>query len=70
MQRLETRFHFRHADRLVHILEIFKDRAFRTDGNILKQSNPLMVMVLLQDLLIKIRRTFKSLSLRIDFVEE
>ena len=36
LQRLETRLHFKHADRLVHILEIFKDRAFRTDGNILK----------------------------------
>ena len=36
LKRLMKRFHYKHADRLVHIFEIVKDRGFRPDGNILR----------------------------------
>ena len=56
LQRLQPRFHFRHADQLVKILETAKTDAFRPDGgNILRQSNPLMWLVLVTDILTKMR---------------
>lgn len=70
LQRLQPRFHFRHADRFVQIIETAKSDAFQPDGNILRQSNPLMWLVLTIDLLMKLRRQFRSLALRINFVSE
>ena len=55
LQRLQPRFHFRHADQLVHLLEYAKSEAFKPDGNMLRFSNPLMWLVLTTDILMKMR---------------
>ena len=55
LQRLQPRFHFRHADQLVHILEIAKTEDLKPEGNVLRQSNPLMWLVLTTDILMKMR---------------
>ena len=36
LQRLQPRFHFRHADQLVHILEIAKTEDLKPEGNVLR----------------------------------
>ena len=52
LQRLQPRFHFKHADQLVQILETAKSEAFKPIvGFILRQSNPLMWQVLTIDIL-------------------
>ena len=44
--------------------------AFKADGLILKQSNPLMLVVLVTYLMQKMREQFRSLNVRIDFVND
>lgn len=70
LQRLQPRFHFRHADQLVQILETAKSEAFKPEGNILRSSNPLMWLVLTTDILMKLKDQFRSLTLRVNFVNE
>ena len=55
---------------MVAILEQFINSAFKVDGIILKQSNPLMLVVLVTYLMHKIRKQFRSLNVRIDFVND
>ena len=61
---------FRHADGLVEIFEYENRKAFHLDGFVLKNTNPLMIMVLATDILTKIKKRFRSLSLRIEFISE
>lgn len=43
--------HFRHADDFVELLEEEKRKAFHLDGFVLGNTNPLMVMVILTEIL-------------------
>ena len=70
LQQLMPRFQFKHADRLVYILEIVKNQHLKSDGNIIKHSNPIMNLVIMIDLMQKMREQFSSLALRIDFINE
>ena len=70
LQGLQPSFHFRHADELVEVLEEQKRKAFTLDGFVIGNTNPLMVMVILTDILNKIKKQFRSLALRIDFIND
>lgn len=70
IQRLQYYMHFRHADDFVELLEEEKRKAFHLDGFVLGNTNPLMVMVILTEILNHIKTRFRSLGLRIDFIVE
>ena len=51
LQKLQFNMHFRHADDFVELLEEEKRKAFHLDGFVLGNTNPLMVMVILTEIL-------------------
>ena len=70
LQGMQPAFHFRHADELVEILTEQRRKAFNMDGFVIGNSNPLMVMVVLTDILYKLKKQFRSLATRIDFIND
>ena len=69
VQYLQPEFHFDHAEKFVSVIEGLKAAVLRPKGVMLKWSNPLMIMVLLADVLEKIRLEFSSLNLRVVLVK-
>jgi len=56
LQRLQPKFHFKHAFLFVQLLEDTKSSIFKAYGNLLLMSNPLMVLVLTTDILCKLKK--------------
>jgi hypothetical protein len=70
LKQLLKAFHFRHADKLVELLEEQKRKALRPEGFVIGNNNPLLIMALLTEILQNLKTQFRSLSLRIDFVHD
>ena len=70
IQKLQSEFNFKDADQLLGIFEDLKEQVLKEDGVLLRWSNPLMVMVLGLDILEKLKKQFRSLSLRITEVTD
>ena len=70
LQKLQPKFLFKHADILVTILERFKTDAFKASGQITRLSNPLMLLVIMTDVVTQIKKQFRSLALRVDFIND
>lgn len=70
LQRLQPSFYFRHADELVEILEEQRRKALKMGGFVLGNTNPMMIMVVLTQILNEFKAQFRSLILRIDFIND
>ena len=68
LSTLKTKFYFRHAEILIKLLEKATEDGFKSDGNIMRATNPLMVFVITTDIMVELKERFRSLALRIDFV--
>ena len=51
LKQLLKAFHFRHADKLVELLEEQKRKALRPEGFVIGNNNPLLIMALLTEIL-------------------
>ena len=70
IQKLQSELNFKDADQLLGIFENLREQVLKEDGVLLRWSNPLMVMVLGLDILEKLKKQFRSLSLRITEVTD
>ena len=70
IQKLQSELNFKDADQLLGIFEDLREQVLKEDGVLLRWSNPLMVMVLGLDILEKLKKQFRSLSLRITEVTD
>ena len=58
----------KHAELLIQLLEKATADGFKSDGNIMRATNPLMLFVLTTDIMLKLKERFRSLAFRIDFI--
>lgn len=72
LQTMMPRFHFKHANSFLTVLSFYSSRNLIgavEESLILRASNPLMLLVLIMDLLIGLRKRFRSLSLKVNDVQ-